>query len=141
MTLNEMREAMDAYWRRVDAEALELKDSQLALERLESLYRRLDAGDRALADVVVTEWVVSDDDARRFDAEVLIERCRIDSAAPALRRLARKLETSAEPGAPFERERVDRILVALDEARKTRDDLLYRDEVRDPPAEDIPGTT
>jgi hypothetical protein len=122
MTLDEMREAMEAYWRRVDAEARELKDSQLALNRLESLYRRLDAHERGLAEVVISEWLGSDDDGRRFDAEVLIERCRIGSAAPALRRLARKLETSAEPGAPFERERVSRLLAALGEPRGKRGD-------------------
>lgn len=80
MTLAEFRREMDQYWGSVDNEALEMKDSYLALDRLHSLYRRLDDAERALADQVLSEWVLSDTEAKRFDAMAVIGEFRVRRA-------------------------------------------------------------
>lgn len=113
MTPAEFRREMDQYWASVDREALEMKDSYLALDRLHSLYRRLDEADRALADEVLCEWVLSDTEAKRFDAMAMIRAFRVEHAVPALEQLSRRLENSDEPGAPFEQEKIGGLLSEL----------------------------
>ncbi len=113
MTLDEFREKMERFWESANREALELKDSYLALERLHSLYRRFDSSERQLADQVVAEWVRSNEEAKRFDAVALIREFKIGRAVPALRELADDLGQSDDPGAPFEREKVERLLAEM----------------------------
>ena len=113
MTLNEFRSQLESYRRAVDVEAASLKDSYLALERLENLYLSFDTEERRLADQVLSEWVSSDDVNVRFDALYLVRRFRISLAAPALRGLAERLRSSTLPGAPDELEKVERILHEL----------------------------
>jgi hypothetical protein len=113
MTIEEFRRELDAFWGRVDREALELKDSYRALDRLHALYRGLGADERALADEVLSGWVLSDEEAKRFDAMALIREFRIGSAVSALERLVRRLEDSSEPGAPFERDKVAGLIAEL----------------------------
>jgi hypothetical protein len=113
MTLHEFRDKVDRFWASADREAREQKDSYLALDRLHSVYRRLDAGERELADQVLAEWLLSDDEARRFDAIALIREFGIVAAVPNLRRLSKKLMQNKDPGAPFEREKVEDLLAEL----------------------------
>jgi hypothetical protein len=113
MTLDETREKMDLFWESADREALELKDSYLALDRLHTLYHGLDSSERELADQVVAEWLLSGEEAKRFDAVALIRDFKIASAVPALQRLADELDRSDDPGARFEREKVDGLLAEL----------------------------
>lgn len=113
MTVEEFRRELDAFWQRVDREALELKDSYRALDRLHALYRGLDADERALADEALSGWVLSDDEGKRFDAMALIREFRIERAVPALQRLVRRLEESSEPGAPFEHDKAAGLIAEL----------------------------
>jgi len=66
-----------------------------------------------MADLVLTEWVQSEDENVRFDALALIDGFRIAKAMPALRALAGRLASSDAPGAPYELQKVDRILRGL----------------------------
>lgn len=113
MTLAKFRREMDQYWESVDREALEMKDSYLALDRLHSLYRRLDEDERALADEILCEWVLSDTEAKRFDAMAVIREFRVSRAVPALEQLSRRLRGRGEPGAPFEQEKIEGLLSEL----------------------------
>jgi cysteinyl-tRNA synthetase len=115
MNLEEFRKEMEAYRRAVDKEAVSLKESYQALERLHSLYDRFDAEERQLADQVLADWVLDDDEAVRFDALALITDFRIKTAEQALQKLASRLATSARPGAPYELKKVNRILALLGE--------------------------
>lgn len=105
---------MNAFWASANREADELKDSFAALERLMSVYQRLDPSERELANQVLVEWLGSEEEAKRFDAVALIREFRVSSAAPALRDLADHLTRSKDPGAPFEREKVERLLMELE---------------------------
>jgi len=113
MTLDEFRHEMEGYRQAVDKEAQEFKEPYLAVDRLYALYRRFDADERILADQVLTEWVLSERPSVRFDALALIEDFRIIKAIPALETLAKRLPSSRSPGAPFELEKVNRIIAEL----------------------------
>jgi len=82
-------------------------------EWLRDLYQKFDARERALADQVLMEWVLSDDEGLRFDAEVLTRELKIVTVAPALEQLAIRLQLSRAPSAPSERKRVAMILQEL----------------------------
>jgi hypothetical protein len=114
MNLDEFREEMDAYRRAVDEEAKSLKNSQLALERLRQLYQRFDAKKRAMADHVLAEWVLSDDESKRFDALSLINEFKITKATPALRSLADRLSENRAVSVPYELWKVYGILRRLE---------------------------
>ena len=107
------RERMMKFRLSVSKEAEEMKDSYLALQRLSELYQRFSPEDRDRADRVLSEWIVSDDEDVRFDAQSLIRKFTVKSTIPALRRLDEKLATSAEVSAPFEREVVVDLIAEL----------------------------
>lgn len=108
-----MRRRLAEYRQIVDTEARERRDSYFALEKLRSLYLKLDVDEREAADLVISEWVESDDEGVRFDALVLIDDFKIGKARPALRALMDRLASSSSPGAPYEREKVERIAASL----------------------------
>lgn len=113
MNLDEFRQQMTSYRRSVDEEAKALKDSYLALDRLHALYRKFDSVERVMADQVLAEWVLLDDEAVRFDALALIDDFKIANATRALKQLASRLALSSAPGAPYELQKVDRIIADL----------------------------
>jgi len=59
--------------------------------------------------VTFDEWLLSDDEERRYVAVALIREFRVATSVPALRELSRRLAHSSEPGAPFERKKVDEL--------------------------------
>jgi hypothetical protein len=110
MTLSELRIDMASYRRAADEEARSLKDSYLVLDRLHTLYEKLNTEERMMANEVLAEWALLDDERVRFDALALIDDFKISSAVPALRALSDRLASSSTVGAPFELHKVDRIL-------------------------------
>ena len=66
-----------------------------------------------MANRVLAEWALSDDENVRFDALALIDDFKIASAAPALQELARRLASDGTPGAPYELKKVRRIISNL----------------------------
>jgi len=63
-----------------------------------------------MADQVLTEWVLSKDEGVRFDALALIDDFKILKAIPALQKLATRLVSSSAPSAPYELQKVDRVI-------------------------------
>jgi hypothetical protein len=113
MTPDTFREAFEAFRDRVDAEASAAKSSHDAICELGALYERLDARERLLADGVLADWIVSDDEAKRWDALALVRAYKITSAMAALRELEGKLERSSDPSAPYEWAKVNRLIGLL----------------------------
>ncbi len=113
MNLEDFRRQMESFRRDVDREATSLKDPYVALDQLHGLYRALSAEERGLADQVLSEWVMAEDEKLRFEALALISDFKIRSAEPALRNLARHLAGSKAPSAPYELKKIHRILDAL----------------------------
>ncbi len=116
MKLDEFRCQMESYRHAADEEAASLKDSYLALDRLHSLYRKFDVEERTMADQVLSEWALSEDEKVRFDALALIDDLKIANAIPALRMLASRLASSNAPGAPYELKKVNRVVGNLSHA-------------------------
>jgi hypothetical protein len=106
----DFRREMESYWRDVAEQADSLKDPSFREGRLLTLYKRFDADERLTADQVLGEWALSEDEALRFDALLLIDKLKIATAASALNRLLDRLASSGKPGAPYEAKRVNRII-------------------------------
>lgn len=113
MTYEEFRGSMESFRGKADIEAEALKDPQLALDQLCALYTKFDASERAMASRVLAEWTLSIDAGKRFDALAIAEEYRVSEVVPALRDLANRLARSTEPGAPFELQKVNRIMSSL----------------------------
>ena len=113
MNLNEFRTEMALYRQAVEIEAESFKDSYIALDRLRSLYKKFDADERLMADQVLGEWVLSEQEKIRFEALVLIDDFKIVTTTPALRKLTDRLELSTQPGAPYELKKVNRIIESI----------------------------
>ena len=77
------------------------------------LYASFDDSERELANQVIGEWVLADDEGLRFDALHLVDVFRINMLAPALRALEVRLASSTAPGAPYEKSKVELILASL----------------------------
>jgi hypothetical protein len=81
--------------------------------RLSEEYTRLAPDERAEIEGEVARWLRSDDESLRFDAIALIRDQQISTALPELHELADRLETASGPGAPFERQKVLRLIAEL----------------------------
>jgi hypothetical protein len=97
MTLDEFRFKMSSYRTTADSESRSLKDPYIALDNLRMLYEKLDSEERQMADQVLSEWVLSEDEGMRFDALALIDDFQIGTAVPALRELMERLYQVIDP--------------------------------------------
>lgn len=113
MTVEKMREKLNAIWEAASQQADDLKDPMLAPERMMATYFSLDPEEQELADRVFAEWILGVDEMKRFDALALIGELRIASAAPELKTLVHIHESSDEPGASFELAKVQNLLREL----------------------------
>ena len=93
--------------------AVASKSSQSVVVELSREYQRLGSDDRAEVDVLLSSWLLSADEAVRFDAVAVVDGNEVCSAIPALRELMGRLEASDEPGAVYEWAKVNRVLGRL----------------------------
>lgn len=114
MTGDLIRSEWSALRDRLDTEARGAKMSQAAVVELSHRYASLDAESRGVVDERLSEWVLSDDENRRFDALALVSDHRIVRALPSLRQLLVRLQDAKDPGAPYEQAKVRRIMARLD---------------------------
>ena len=113
MTLNEFRVEMASYRRCADDEAKVLKDPYVTLEKLRVLYGNFNDAERRMANQVLNEWTLSEDESVRFDALAMIDDLKLATAVPTLNKLGERLGTSTQPGAPYELKKIYRILFGL----------------------------
>ena len=113
MTIERMRYQLETLRSSSESEGRLLKDAQLTLDRLRTAYEAMSDEDRPSAEAVIVEWLASDDENRRFDAIALTDEFRIASAAASLRSLRARLLSRDSPAAPFEIEKIDRVLGGL----------------------------
>jgi hypothetical protein len=111
------RADVESLWEHLNSAAFAAKDPNIATFELKAFYESLDPSDRVVVDQLLDEWLLSDDDDRRFDAEALIRKFTIRSALPALR-LALKHVASAEgPSTAFDRRTMlERLITELEQA-------------------------
>lgn len=97
----------------ISARAIREKNSQSAIRVMANRYQSLVPSDQQIIKGLFIDQLSSGDETVRFDALALIREFRITEAAPALRRLAERLEGENTPGAPYEWELVNRIRGSL----------------------------
>ena len=108
-----VRERMESYWRAAAVKAEEFKDPYIIFEAMRGIYLSFDAAERTAANRVLIEWAVSDDDSRQFIGLALIDEFRVQEAVPSLQALAERLAKTRTPSAPFDLEKVRRIISDL----------------------------
>ena len=113
--MDDLSEKMENWWVAANSQAIGQKDSQAATLWLTAEYERLTPAERAVADQVLCDWATSENESKRFDALAVIEHFRVRTAAPCLRDFAGRLAVRTDPGAPFERVKIERILATLDD--------------------------
>lgn len=113
MTLERVRQQLESLRSSAEYEGHLQKEAEPPLHRMRAAYAVMAADERPSADAVIVEWLASDDENLRFDAIALIDEFRIVAAGAGLRRLRTRLLSSVSPGAPFEVEKVDRVLRGL----------------------------
>lgn len=116
MTLNEFRIAFESFRAAVQKEASGLKDPIHGPNELAKLYRKFDDAEPEMAATVLAQWVLSPDEAARYDARFLISEFRIVAAADALKELALRLKGMPGPGTAYEREATLRLAHELERA-------------------------
>ena len=113
MKFDQFRQEMISYRQTADSEAKSLKDPYIALDRMHSLYTKFDKHEREMANKILAEWTLSEDEGLRFDALALIDDFRIAAAIPVLCSLAARLAKDTAPSAPYEFKKVNRIIESL----------------------------
>lgn len=113
-------EAFGELWERLDEEAQTNKFSQQALLRLSEVYRGLHRDDRAVADGVLTRWVLEGDPVQRFDALTLIDEYAIRGALPNVRTALERLASATGPSVPTDRAKLRRVLTRLESPGETQ---------------------
>lgn len=93
--------------------AVASKQSQAALSSLFDRYEMLSDGERCIINKLLADELLSEDESARFDALAIIRKFRIKTTLPALRELARELESQNFPGAPYEWKKVNRLIGLL----------------------------
>jgi hypothetical protein len=111
--MDELRAEMESYRRDAAKEADEMKDPFLCVRRLRTLYGRFDSDERVMADQVICGWALSEDEATRYDAMMLIEELNITRALPMLEELVCRFSASTAPGASWELTKAKRIIKRL----------------------------
>jgi hypothetical protein len=99
--------------RRLNVEAIGRKMSQEAVLRLSKAYEALSQDEQCVVNALLGEWVVGEDESKRFDALALIREHAIGSAIPSIRTLVTKLEVSPSPGAPYELKKAKGVIEQL----------------------------
>jgi hypothetical protein len=116
MSATKARDSWEEFWRQVDRDYKDAKDSQGALSALFDRYRHLQPDERRAVDELLGEKLASPDENVRFDVLAIVGEFNIRSATPELRNLAARLGSESAPGAPFELAKVTRLLRQFDQA-------------------------
>ena len=95
------------------AKLLTLHELHLAPEKLIDEYRSFDAPQRLLANHIISEWLLSNDESMRSDAILLIERFRIKSALANLEKVRDRFPLGMSPSDLHEREKVEQVIKGL----------------------------
>jgi hypothetical protein len=90
------------------------KQPQATLQYLSAEYAKLSPAQRNVVNDILSDWMTSDDESKRFEARVLAKEHRIIALLSALRRLESQLQHSDSHSAPFELRRVRSVIQALD---------------------------
>ena len=110
MTTGRFEDRMQELWEALVAEAARLNDSTFVPFSLIEWYRALKPEERRAADVQLADWILDQDEGKRFDALAVVREFKIASARPQIQHLMRRLQDAEGPGVPFLQDKLLRIL-------------------------------
>jgi hypothetical protein len=113
ITFEEVRTEMEISRAEAEKQAKLLKDSYIVLDRLRRLYEEFGSDKRQLDNKVIADWVLSDNEGLRFDAQHLIREYKITETVPALKHLETRLANSSNPGSQRWQEVVKKLIMQL----------------------------
>ena len=113
MTATETRNRWLETYRRLTEAAEAFRDSQSVAFGLLDTYDQLSPAAKAEVHEVLAEWLNSDDNKLRYDAEFLISQRQIVEMAPAVEKAIQKIDESPGPEATYEVKKLRRILNEL----------------------------
>ena len=99
--------------RKLSAEADAFRDSQAVVFGLLAAYDALPESDRNEIHLLLSNWLVSDDNKLRYDAACLASERQIKELAPAIQASIDRAERLSGPEPKFEIEKLNRILGEL----------------------------
>lgn len=111
--MSDTRERWETLFERLYAEAQAAKSAHDVVLQMEDAYSVLGEDERRSVDALLSEWMLSDEERKRFIAVALTRQHRIMSVLPAAETLVRRLAGAKTPSAPFEREKVERLINEL----------------------------
>jgi hypothetical protein len=113
--LQTLRREWANHWHLVhdETDSRDYQQNILRAKRMGAPYEKFDAEERRLADEILSEWLLSDDNRVRSITRWVVEDCRMVAVRPALHKLAQRLAAVATPAARSEREEVQRVLAKL----------------------------
>jgi hypothetical protein len=116
VSIGEFRAELRLYWKEALREALAMKESgnSAAVLRLNPLYQSLTSDEREMADLVLREWISSDDGDERWAARSVIWDFHITSAVPDLMRYRDRLVASGDRLERNEADLIRRLLERLE---------------------------
>ncbi len=121
-----------AEWRQGRLELIQnlvpAKNAQGVTITLSRTFASLTTDQRVELEPLLREWLRSDDESDRFDAIAIVRDNDVTSMIPDLRELQDRLEDSTEVGAPYEWEKVNRVLGHLVSVATAASDLTSESE-------------
>ncbi|RXF70825.1 hypothetical protein [Hansschlegelia zhihuaiae] len=110
MDLEGIRNGMWVCRQTAEEHSKHYKDPNIIRSRLWAMYGRFDEENRILANLVICEWILSEDSKVRFDAIDLAYHFKVREAVRPLETLARSLERAWSIHEVHEREKVMRMI-------------------------------
>ena len=113
MTMANTRNEWFETYRRLAEEAEAFRDSQSVAFGLLNAYDELASAEKTEVHKILAEWLASDDNRLRYDAEFLTSQRQIVEMASAVRAAIQRLHESSGPEAKYEVKKLRRILDEL----------------------------
>jgi hypothetical protein len=107
MAYEEFRQEMNDFLSSAYDRPQSMREGTYALISVEKLYARFDEGERRMADRVLIEWLLSDQERLSSIAFYVVRHYKVSSATSALRELASRL---ASINTPMARDRLKEVL-------------------------------
>jgi hypothetical protein len=118
MNARDVRLALEVQWALANREAVEANEPVVASDRVREFFHSLEPEELAVANLLLVEWLSAEDEAKRWDAMMLIRERGVGDAVPALKRLRDRL-AAEESKISGERARVERLIAYLGRPSET----------------------
>ncbi len=113
MTTTDTRNRWLDTYRQLSDAAEAFRDSQSVAFGLLDAYDQLSSAEKTDVHEVLAEWLASDDNKLRYDAEFVTSQRRIVQMVPAIEKAIQRIDESSGPESEYEVKKLRRILNEL----------------------------